>query len=130
MNKEPPYNLSLPSNLLTVLEHFEVNCVPACCGLCAYDFDPVYASHAIAARGTEIVESAVVELDSLLKGLKLLPHGHEVQSLEMNAQWPKDEAIAFFEMLQRDFQHGLALGTINPGDPHPRNDPDQRFTRD
>lgn len=121
--------LTLPSCLRQVLAYFEVNCVASCCGLDAYDFDPIYASHALAANGSAFVESASDELASLIVQIRGLPEDWGVQSGEMNAVWSKTEALAFFEMIERDIRQGLEIGAVAPDDANPRNDPLQRFKR-
>ena len=121
--------LNLPSELSGLLSYFMINCVPGCCGLDAYDFDPIYASHAIAKGGRVWVETALAELQQIKADINALPDDWSVHSDEMNASWSKKEGKDFWEMLAGDITQGLEIGAVHPDEPHPRNDPNQRFIR-
>lgn len=129
MNHSKTFYFKLPVKLGSVLGFFEVNCVPACCGLDAYDFDPIYASHAIASQGEAFVRSATEELEVFITQIRDLPEDWGVQSDEMNAAWSKADALKFFEMVGKDIQDGLAIGAVRPNEPHARHDANQRFNR-
>lgn len=121
--------LKLPPDLSGLLSHFMVNCVPGCCGLDAYDFDPIYASHAIAKGGKAGVEHALEELQQIKADIDALPDDWGVICSEMNTGWSKKEAQGFCEMLADDITQGLEIGAVHPDEPHPRHDQNQRFMR-
>jgi hypothetical protein len=129
MRQSKIFHLKLPSDLSGLLSYFMVNCVPGCCGLDAYDFDPIYASHAIAKGGRVWVEHGLAKLQQLKSAIDALPADWRVDCDEMNSSWSKKEAQDFWGMLAGDIKQGLEIGAVQPDEPHPRHDPNQRFTR-
>ncbi|WP_146851035.1 DUF6331 family protein [Brevifollis gellanilyticus] len=100
-----------------------VNCVPGCCGLDAYDFDPIYVSHAIAKHGKEWVEQTLAELQQIKVEIDTLPDDWGVDSSEMNACWSKKEAQDLFDLLAGVVTQGLGVGAVRPDQSHQRHGP-------
>jgi hypothetical protein len=129
MSTSDHLQLDLPADLGQFLQCFEVDCVAGCCGLDAFTFDPIFVAHSIAANGEEPARIAHARMAGLINELRDFQGSKVTESSYVNWAWTKVEAIAFFEMLQKDIADGLALGAIAPGDPHIRNDPSGRFIR-
>ena len=125
MHHSKTLHLKLPKHLQRLMQYFEVNCVAGCCGLDAYDFDRQYACNAAAENGEEWMAAALLELQHLAAEIDSLPDDWEVLCSEMNAGWPKTEAISFFAMLGDQIGIGTELCRARAEDADLHRDPDQ-----
>lgn len=105
------------------MQYFEVNCVAGCCGLDAYDFDRQYACNAAAENGEEWMDAALLELQQIAAEIDSLPADWEVLCSEMNAGWPRAEAICFCDMLGDEIGVGIELSRARAEEVGSRHDP-------
>jgi hypothetical protein len=129
MSTSDTLKLDLPASLGAFLRWFEVECVAGCCGLDAFDFDPIYVAHSIAAEGEETARVAHARIADVINELQTFIGANVIESRYLNWAWSKADAITFFKMVQKIIADGLTLGPIARDEEHIKNDPLGRFQR-
>jgi hypothetical protein len=123
--KTETLHLKLPSHLQKLMQYFEINCVAACCGLDAYEFNRQHASNATAENGEAWIDAALLELQHMALEIESLPDDWKVVCFEMNAAWSKEEAKTFWDMLGNEIGTGIEICRAAKEDADSQHDPNQ-----
>jgi hypothetical protein len=100
------HEIRFGKSLLELLLSCESNCVFGCCGLEAAEFTAGRMKQWMSDQRLEHRESVVSQLDTLIRELSSMAE-EEAVAKELNAWWPKNQAVAFFTGLRGEFAKAM-----------------------
>ncbi|HKS17050.1 MAG TPA: DUF6331 family protein [Planctomycetota bacterium] len=102
------HEIRFGKSLLEMLLSCRTNCSFGCCGLEAAEFTSGQMKEWILDKRFEHREAVVSQLDALIRELLSMVEETAVAH-ELNAWWPKDKAVAFFNDVRGEFDKAIKL---------------------